>query len=535
MITKEQFNHTQHIQLLNNHFLEEDWVWLYKKSHSKDCDIDLYNLYFTYLATPTNAAISLSSSNRDLEIDSPCAIMSDYTYRPHIKPGYEHLVVIRKSYNFEDIRISDEFIYFHKLFEKRTDDKTIFFAIVNQREINVCEICKNSVRVLNRYLTEFMAAKKMDLICTCQSEIEFWPDKVTLPFSIEFTPHFNFKDISPNYHSNYKLCVAADCGMIQNWFNGKTIFRHTSLKKIYEQMKESISYIIGTDENGVNIKSNEDTYPYTPVFFKKDIQSHYNNKENNTVDILTISTPSFTLRCDNDHDDYIVVFLKDLMDLPYEEQFIWRSYNIPPDGKTFSHIFQSSIIEGNWQGVTFSIDFIFRDVYQNLLEKWEERYMWSLIKPLNGVQIEAPKKICTLTSNNYDELKSLVENLVLSLQESFNSDKLSAITPKQNIIKDVIIDGNTVKKVFTEPPIDHFHRVCSIMSIEDAPFYEFLKNLQSLRSYMLHRNPSKDKKEFKKFFNYFGLKDDKSNSKEVSYNILQKGVDTIIFFTNQII
>ena len=49
------------------------------------------------------------------------------------------------------------------------------------------QINKDSVKILNQYLVEFMAAKRMDLICCCQSEIEFDLGAIDLPFEIECT------------------------------------------------------------------------------------------------------------------------------------------------------------------------------------------------------------------------------------------------------------------------------------------------------------------------------------------------------------
>ena len=213
--------------------------------------------------------------------------------------------------------------------------------------------------------------------------------------------------------------------------------------------------------------------------------------------------------------------------LLYSDQYIWRGHNIPPDGKFFSNIFQSSILEGNWNGIVKSIDFIFRDTYHTLLEKWEKKYTHVVFKPLHGMQTNATNKICVLPNNDYTALKLLVENLVLSLQESFNQESFEVVTKKQNIKKEEIVDGEKVIKIFAEPPIDYFNRVCSDLKLDCADLYEYLKMLQTLRSYMLHRNPEKDKKDFKKARMYFGMREDKSNAKEVSYNILQKGIEAI--------
>lgn len=530
-MTEEIFYHASHKLALTNHFLENDWVWLYKKVWTQINNEDIYSVYFSYLATPTTAAKALRSCNIDIPIDNPVALMSDYSYRSHYYPGFEHLVIVRDFYNIKpaihDVRIADEIIFYHNLVEVQNNGVKQYYSVSRNSKELVCEVTADSVRILNRFLTEYMAAKCMDLVSICQSEVEFYIDKVAIPFEIHYTPKFEFKDISPNPHSHFEICVACNAGPVQSWFNGKTVFPHLSIKTIMEQMKPEINFIIGTDENGLPIYSSKDTHPYTPIYFKKDVRTLYCNNQDCVIGPLNITTSSFSLRCDNDNDNYIIAFLKDIKDIPYNEQYVWRGYNIPPDGKKFSDIFQHSILEGNWNGVVKSIDFIFRDTYKSLLNKWTRKYSWEIFKPLNGVQSDAPSKICSLVSDDYPSLKILVENLVLSLHESFNISAFSDISPKIDLIREVEVNGEKVKKVHSEPDIDYFQRICAILNIESSIIFEYFKMLQSLRSYMLHRNPSKDKPNFKKVLLYFGMNEDKSNSKEVSYNILSKGVDAM--------
>lgn len=466
-MTEEILYHNLHKTALSNHFLENDWIWVYKTARTVVNNEDIYFEYFAYLATPTCAAKSLCSADNDIDISSPIAIMGDYTYHSHAVDGFEHLVVVR-DFNIgithiRDIRIAEEIVYYHHLFERKDDQGNIqYFSIENGSEILVCEISSCSVRILHRYLAEFMAAKKMDLVCTCTSEVEFSLDKVQLPFKIQLTPNCAYTDISPNINTKFIQCVACDKGPLQSWFKGKTIYKHTSLKLFLERMTPDIYYIVGTNESGCIDFSNENTSPYTPIFFKKEVLDHYSNRHGGyTIEPLRITTPKFLLRCDNDNSDYVIVFLKDLRDdLPYEDQCLWRSYNIPPDGRSFSSLFQNTIIEGNWNSESQSIDFIFKDTYKTLLKKWENRYSWNLLKDLHGVQSEVPSHIYVLTRNDYPSLKQLVENLALTFQECFNFSAFAKISPREKYIRDVVFNTESVKKISEEPPIDYFNRIC---------------------------------------------------------------------------
>ena len=529
-LTETEFYHKSHIEIPSKHFLENDWVWLYKKYYESSDGVERYHKYVSYLATPISAAFSLKTPNTDIQDDVRVALMGDYTYRPFAKPGFENLVTVRdfkvsRTY-YKDIRIAEELIYYFNLFESKEENgDTCYYKIENDTKKLVCLINKDSVKILNQYLVEFMAAKRMDLICCCQSEIEFDLGAIDLPFEIECT-NGKFKDISPNAKSNYQICISPHFAKIQSWFNGKIIFNHESLKSIIERMKTSVNYIIGTDVNGAPIASTVATDPYTPVFFDKKVQAYY-NYQGCRIEELRIISPNFTLRCDNDHNDYVVVFLRDIQDLPYREQCIWKGFNITPDGRTFSKLFQKTIIEGKWNGVAQSIDFVFRDLYKTFVAKWEEKYGWKLFKSLNGIQAEYFNQICILNRDDYEALTDLVKYLSLLLQESLDLEMMEMIIPAKTEIKEKVVNGEKTKESTKEKPLSHLDRILETLNIEGYNFIVFLRNLQSLRSYMLHRNSKKLDKDKKRAFEYFGLNEDKSNSQSVSNNVLSLGATAI--------
>lgn len=94
-LTETEFYHKSHIEILSNHFLENDWVWLYKKYYESSDGVERYHKYVSYLATPISAAFSLKTPNTDIQDDVRVALMGDYTYRPFAKPGFENLVTVR--------------------------------------------------------------------------------------------------------------------------------------------------------------------------------------------------------------------------------------------------------------------------------------------------------------------------------------------------------------------------------------------------------------------------------------------------------
>ena len=109
-MTQEEFEHKHHIKLLSNHFLENDWVWLYKKQHYKDGAIDIYYKYWCYLVAPSKIINALSSYIVDIPDDTRGALINGCVYKPFVHDGFEPLTIIRDFKNgaerFAQIRIT---------------------------------------------------------------------------------------------------------------------------------------------------------------------------------------------------------------------------------------------------------------------------------------------------------------------------------------------------------------------------------------------------------------------------------------------
>lgn len=515
-MTREEFEHKQHIELLSNHFLANDWVWLYKKQHYKDGVIDVYYKYWCYLATPSKITDALSSYTVDIPDNVRGALINGCTYKPFVHDGFEPLTIIRDFKNgvdrFVQIRVAEEIVFYHNLYEVHKESTRLFF---DDKGTLVCEITDTSAKILNRYFTEFMAAKGMDLICHCQSEIEYNLNDYSPTFEYKCTPERG-KDISRTALQHYNIMVNPCFTNMRNWFNGKAVFKHTPLKEYMKSM--NARYIIATDENGLDILSDENTFPYTPIFFEKKLLSRYMGREKYCVESLRITIPDFSIRCDNDNESYIVAFLKDVLDLPYREQNTWKGYNIAPDGRGFSRHFQETMFQGNWNSSAESIDFVFRDTYKTLLRKWEEEYGFPLIKPLNHAQNEIPDKINLLQDNDYFALSPLLQQIGLMFYDSLNKAKLY-----KNIL-------NPTEEEKRGASIAYLHRLFEHLKIDDTEFDTFLKNERTLRSILslAHHNGAEITKDNEKqALAYVGLSIEKLNTKEAAKNLLSKGSEAM--------
>lgn len=292
-------------------------------------------------------------------------------------------------------------------------------------------------------------------------------------------------------------------------------------------MYPPVKYIIGTDEYGNFLYNDENSNPYLLLFFRKKVLSHYTNHQGRFSNPLYIRTQTFSLRCDNDNVDYIIAFLKDILDLPYEDQCIWQGFNIPSDGRTFSKIFLNSIIQGNWNGVAESTDFVFRDVFSDFAKYWYQKYKWNLFKPLKDIQADTLEKVSVVHDEDYDQLKDLVENITLLLQESINDEALNRIVKKDITFKDETYNGLDYKAKQIESRISHLSRACVKIGIDASLLAEFMCKLQTLRSFMLHRNRESIDKPIKDALKYFSFNENKSNTVEVSHNILNYGISAL--------
>lgn len=303
---------------------------------------------------------------------------------------------------------------------------------------------------------------------------------------------------------------------MRNWFNGKSVFKHTPLKEYMKSMNSQ--YIIATDENGLELFSDEKTFPYTPIFFDKKLHALYMGCEKYVIEPLGITTPSFSIRCDNENENYIVAFLKDVLNLPYREQNVWKGYNIAPDGRSFSRHFQETMIQGNWNSFAESIDFVFRDTYKNLLSKWEDKYKFPLINSLNHAQSEIPDKINLLQDNDYFALSPLLQQIGLMFYDSLN---------KAELYKNILNPTEEEKKGAS---IAYLHRLFEHLKIDDTEFNTFLKNERTLRSILslAHHNGAKITKDNEKqSLAYVGLSIENLNTKEAAKNLLTKGSEAM--------
>lgn len=281
--------------------------------------------------------------------------------------GVEPLVFLRSfpSSKRSYLEVSEEFRHFHNLYEDRKNDTFVAFDEAGDEE-DVIRITREKIQILAKDLRDYLAerdmalllffefdrwsSKTLDELCTAKSDqersadnfrygwwVDTWPG-VPTEVRKTFARMMGKKIVygTPNY----------DTSLDARWRNRK-----------YEE------FIIGVDENGTEITHTCDEdklsnyfgrnpgapHYLTLVFFRKAVlNKYYSNPSEYTVEDGGVSrVGNWSLRVDNNHSDYVVVYLGDLGHLAYKEQLYWKSFNVVPDGSLSEVAFRRGML-GQW-------------------------------------------------------------------------------------------------------------------------------------------------------------------------------------------
>lgn len=515
------FDHDFIKEQINNAFVDREWVTLYscESTHKgEDGCFDIFRYRWTYIINTALCEKSLESCNADI-LDTDRGALYDcngsHYYKPYIKEGIEPLVTVLDFFNSgsykKQIRIHEDFIYMFNLYEEVFTDGSRDYSLFECGEKkSILTIRANEVKIKHRYLKTFLAAKRMNLVCIAKSECNCNISHIDdIEFDINWTGSMGVTDKSVPL-SNYNSSITQNGNVFQNWFYAKRIIKYDNFDKfasVFDSKYEE--FIIGYNTDTCKdelVKCNDEENRYTRVYFKKAIIDQYRNNPTACIEALRISTRFFSLRCDNDNLEYVSVFLKDLMSLPYEEQQLWKRYNISPSTRTESELFHSVMNGLNWGARATSPDFRFRDCFNELQKKWQERFGWVLFKPTTGTQQNIINRLVVLGSDNSANFIDLVASFNLVLSESINVEELD---------KAGIVYPSDYKSI---AKLKHF---MSSNGVDSQCFFEFLGMLNRLRSKFstAHRQGSKKDSILERCKNYFGINVEYNNYKESSVNM----------------
>lgn len=473
------------------------WTTLYK-SHR---DGHINALLYSALSPTTRRDFVLADTSWDLAVGhgKPCfnqisrggeELEAEYM-RFGNNDGVEPLIVKQEHSGIrpDELRLSEEFILFHNLYEDRASRK--FYRIHdNGTEELVVTVTDTEVKVRTSYLRQFTAARQLDLLLFMDNIATLSTEEVN-----GATPDYASLRARVNEPLHTYQRDAADGVLGDGAFS-----RILGLKVVPPQPMEQCGvwpfepedddypeFIIGEDENHRPVRhtSNHvglgDLY-LRPVFFSRDVlQKYYDDPDRyNVEDGYLRCGHLWGAQIDNDSEEYVSMFLGDIgRDLPPSERHHWKAHNITPTGAISATNFNRSFMAQPTNPT--SPDLVFRSSYNQFNSKWRTAFEWDFFKELHGPDEQIIQRV-HIPSNESgqefdDQILGLTKAVIDSLNERGIVGELGTTVPDEKGIQ-------KLERFFQAKNYPHADRDLSI-----------LRELQSLRSRNAAHRRSSDYRE----------------------------------------
>ena len=402
----------------------------------------------------------------------------------------EHIVNYRDFHGIkpEYVEVVEEFRLLNNLYHDTKSNK--FYAIKDNGDCEeVVKIENNTEAFIKlKYLINYATAKQMVLLL-------FFDIDQKISGTLEENQLKRFHDTHIEKDLVYSIWGDEMTGSnyVYSILMGKKIIMPKSIEKCgywpYEEEREYLDFIIGTDEYGENktftsnpdklanyFGANPDAPHYlTPVFFNKEVLQKYLSHSNiySIEDGYLRCGGLWGLRMDNHHKDYVLVYLGDLgRDLPQEEQQHWKNYNIACDGTIsdakFKRDFLGCCADAEISDLKFKADFSY------FQKQWYNKFGWYLFLPLNSDDEYNFNKIHIPIVNTQDEFDHLILSLVKTIIDSINEKEI------KKLLKDTLDTKSGQELKGSISKLERWFEESNLM--EYTTHIEFLRNLQNLRS-----------------------------------------------------
>lgn len=512
-MVKEYFLLQDKIKEIESRFIQKGWIKVYDSSTKSIDDSGL--IYCCLIKQELKQEYSGNYSwPFNFGYEGKPSVYGDHTYKSNDKEGVEPFIFYRSFPLLETgetyFDISEEFVLYFNLYENvENKQKRKYYYIDevgNLDEVIIVE--PKSIKVKLKYLKEYITIREMYFV-VC---FDFMRLMRNVPRDWDIKHIDNF--VKEEYWTYSHLIRNVDL-KLQSWIMGKVFIEPYQEKFSHYDFgnKKYESFITGFDDNGNEIyedcsKTNEKYFKLT--YFKKEVLNKYYNEPNKyEVDGFGILCKYFSLKIDNNVEEYVPVFLVELGSLPYKEQLHWKQYNISPqDGMSISSTYYKTMIEGKWAECPETPDLYFKFKYKEFNKSWNKKFGWYFYKPLSEKDAYLFTALHLPTTNN---IKSFCEQ-VLSIVK-LTIDRLN----EKELQKGIVLNDGDKGITKLEKFLEH-----NSMKIPDM--VEFLRNLQSLRSGLMAHTFSNSDKDCKKALKYFNLDE---NYIEVSKEIFIKSVYTL--------
>ena len=400
--------------------------------------------------------------------------------------GIDPIVIWRSFHGMRPdfLELAQEIRLYHNLYPDPTRKRFIHIDR-NGDESDAARYGEDFMEIRTDLLRKFCAVKQMALAVYVES---FRYSRYTLA-ELELS---ETRTEEAGDHYRFPLAVVpADTSLgkkFETWglvIGGKKYVLPEPMPSDEESDKEQFQeFIIRTDPTGKAIRhtcnpgqmasyfgANPGAPNYlTPVFFRSEVLSKYyaDPGKYSVEDGYLRCGGLWGLRMDNDHADYVVVYLGDLgSDLSEKERNYWLSFNIPPEGRKISKTnFKRSFMAEFADPAR--PDLVFKQAYTQFIRDFREANGWEFFLPLHPDDQHFFIGLHLLSKDTQAEFDSqllaLTKVLVDSLNEKEITKGLSTLTSDDKGI-------TKLEKFFSEQGFTGFE-----------PHIKFLRVLQDLRS-----------------------------------------------------
>jgi hypothetical protein len=499
-MTTNKFLFTDIVESVNTNFIEKGWIKIYDNTNGEEDESLIYccivhSRKLKEYLKDNDWRIDLGSEGKPSVYTSFKNGKEFHKYETYADKHIEPFLFFRSfklnGEHDEYIDVSEEFVLYFNLYEKsKTKKNRQYFYIDELGDLEkVIEVTPHSVKVKLRYLMEYISVRKVHFsICF---------DFIRKPF--KSLAELNVSSQDKNHMGNvfnynhYIQPLPFDSKRSQSWIHGKTILKYDKSKSNkfhFSPENKYEEFIIGYDKNGEleyqNCEKTNGKY-FVLTYFKKEVlNKYYNEPEKYEVTPFRVRSDFFSLKIDNNVDDYVPVFLVELRMLPHKEQLHWKQYNIIPK-EGMSHSYYRTMIEGNWAEHPETPDLYFKHKFNSFNKKWEEKYGWKFYKPLAKEDEHHFNSLHIPTTNNVKSFCDQILSLVKITIDSLNEKELKKGLNLENNIKG----------------ISKLEKFLESKSSSNQQLIKFLRNLQDLRSGLVAHRFSKSNKSVKKAMEYF--------------------------------
>ncbi|WP_165702093.1 hypothetical protein [Mycobacteroides abscessus] len=361
--------------------------------------------------------------------------------------GVEPIVILQEHHGGKPRslpQVAEHFRLYHNLWPNPNGTQLV--KLDNDgTEYIAAEIAMDEVRIRTKLLRQYQAGRQLDLLIFVDS--------------VQFVPALEGESV--DYDSLREQIRQRDSAIEFNASPGRRAgLKHPFSRLLgtrviepparefagippYENDRENFpEFIIGESANGEEIRhscdpdklanyfgKNPDSPHYlTPVYFRRDVLlKYYDEPEKYTVGDGSLSCGYlWGVRADNDHPDYVMVFLGDLgRDLPSAERDYWRSFNISPTGAMSDTNYRRSFLS---QPVDpQAADLRLKQEYSRFRRDWKAKYGWDLFRDPVAADEHVLKRLRVPLNNSQPEFEGQVMNMAKVLVDSLNESKLQEL------------------------------------------------------------------------------------------------------------